>query len=162
MPPVDERAVLAARLRILLDRFAAQIDEFPPGTLDARVLGGGNSANTIVAHVVGAVRAWVLGIGCGRDATRDRAAEFASHGVAAPVLTAGLRALAAEIDGALATLAPARLDEVVVPAQSLAGLAPAVEIARRAAIVSALAHAAEHLGELMLIKDLLLERRAGA
>ena len=158
MPDVDERAVLAARLRIILERFAEQIAEFPPGRLEERAILTGNGANVIVAHVLGSVRGWVLGIGCGVDITRDRVSEFAASGATAEALIADIRTLADEAQAALLALPPGRLDEVVTPPQSLFGLTPAEPISRRAAIISSVAHASEHLGELMLTKDLLLAR----
>ena len=157
MPEVDEREVMAARLRIILDRFAEQVAEFPAHRLEERAIPTGNGATVIVSHVLGSARGWVLGIGCGVDVTRDRVEEFAASG-ATEILIDDIRAFAADAEAALLALPPGRLDEVVMPPQSLFGLVPTEPTSRRAAVVSSIAHLSEHLGELMLTKDLLLAR----
>lgn len=158
MPEVDEREVMAARLRIILDRFAEQVAEFPAHRLEERAIPTGNGATVIVSHVLGSARGWVLGIGCGVDVTRDRVEEFAASGATAETLIGDIRAFTDEAEAALLALPPGRLDEVVMPPQSLFGLVPTEPTSRRAAVVSSIAHLSEHLGELMLTKDLLLAR----
>jgi hypothetical protein len=91
---------------------------------------------------------------------RDRAQEFATAGIATAELAAALRTLASEARDALAALDPALLDERSTPPQHLMGAAPTRELARREAVLSALAHAAEHLGELQLIRDVLAQQRS--
>ena len=62
--------------------------------------------------------------------------------------------LVGEITTALATLAPAMLDERLRPAQELWGTGQVREISRREALVESMRHAALHLGELRLTHDL--------
>ncbi|MPZ98362.1 MAG: DUF664 domain-containing protein [Dehalococcoidia bacterium] len=152
---MDEREAYASRLRLVLERLAATLEEVPATRLDESPLPEGtNSPAMIAAHVLGAVRGWALGMGAGVDVERDRAAEFATRGESAEALAARLRALADEVDRTLEDLGPDRLGEVVTPPQALFGALEARPIARREALVSAVQHASEHLGELQLIRDL--------
>jgi hypothetical protein len=104
--------------------------------------------------VVGSTRVYALGFGCGRPVARDRAAEFAASGSDATTLVAGLRRLADEIAGALATLSPADLDQRILPPPELWGAGQPHEISRRDALVESIRHAGLHLGELRLTRDL--------
>ena len=67
---------------------------------------------------------------------------------------AAVRGLAREITAALAALSPAELDRRFVPPQALWGTGPPHEISRRDALVESIRHAALHLGELRLTRDL--------
>ncbi|MEX2229288.1 MAG: DinB family protein [Dehalococcoidia bacterium] len=149
------RAIYALKLGWALDELASLVEALPSGDLDRRLAGETNSPATIAAHVGGAVRAWVLGIGCALPADRDRTREFATHGVPAAALARELRVLADECSAALAQLDPARLDERLTPSQALYGEGAPRALSRREAIVSALQHAGVHLGELRLTTDLL-------
>jgi len=59
-----------------------------------------------------------------------------------------------ETTAALATLAPSELDRRVLPPQELWGTGQPHEISRRDALVESVRHAALHLGELRLTRDL--------
>ncbi|MEX1022488.1 MAG: DinB family protein [Dehalococcoidia bacterium] len=157
-PPTDERAVFGARLRTVLDRLAETVEAIPERHIDERVLADGNTPAIIVAHVTGSARGGVLAIGCGLEVDRDRVSEFAAEGGSPEVLAAGLRTLADELSAALLDVPPGRLDEVTTPPQAILGLVPQQEMARRAGVLSTIAHASEHLGELMFIKDTFAER----
>ena len=150
-----ERAVYATVLRGTLEQIARAVESFPPDALDAHPHEGASSSAELAAHVVGAVRAYAVGIGCGRDVSRDRTAEFATSDVSAATLAADLQALADELDEALAAIDSSFLDERIVPEQSLAGAAPAREVSRRESLVSSIRHAGEHLGHLELTRDML-------
>ena len=152
-----ERAIYAAVLRGTLEQIARAVESFPAGSLDAHPHKGASSSAELAAHVVGAVRGYAVGIGCGRDVSRDRTAEFATSEVSAASLAADLRALADELDEALAAIDSAFLDERIVPEQSLFGAAPAREVSRRETIVSSIRHAGEHLGHLELTRDMLAD-----
>jgi len=150
-----ERAVYATVMRGTLEQIARAVESFPPAALDEHPHGGASSSAELAAHVVGAVRAYAVGIGCGRDVSRDRTAEFATAEVSAAALAADLLTLADEFDEALGEIDSAFLDERIVPEQSLFGAAPAVEVSRRQALVSSIRHAGEHLGHLELTRDML-------
>ncbi|MGI8424648.1 MAG: DinB family protein [Chloroflexota bacterium] len=115
---------------------------------------GANSAFVIATHVLGNMRAFVLGIACGREMRRDRPAEFRSRGTHAELRAAG-RALSREIETALAGLEAATLDDRFVPAQELYGEGETHEMSRREALLHPLEHAAIHLGRILLTADLL-------
>ena len=150
-----ERAVYASVLGGTLEQIARAVESFPPDALDHHPHEGASSSAELAAHVVGAVRAYAVGIGCGRDVSRDRSAEFATAEVSAASLAADLRALADELNEALAEIDSAFLDERIVPEQSLFGAAPAREVSRRESLVSSIRHAGEHLGHLELTRDML-------
>lgn len=154
----DERAVYADLLGWLLDRIAEAVEATPPALLDHAPYEGATAVGAIAAHAHGATVAWALGIGAGRDVSRDRVAEFASTGVAAAGLAAGLRTLRAEIEAALATLDPARLSEVVTPSQALFGEGTPHAMPRRRGFASAIRHCAIHLGHLEMTRDLLRQQ----
>jgi hypothetical protein len=121
-------------------------------------LPGANSGYVIATRVLGNMRAWVLGIGCGHDLRRDRPAEFASRGTYEELGVAACK-LSGEIEAALAALDPARLDERLVPAQDLWGEGEAHEIARRDSFAHVLEHAGIHLGEVLMTRALLAKGR---
>lgn len=154
----DERAVYADLLSWLLTRIAEIVEATPPGLLDRAPYEGATSVGAIAAHVHGATVAWALGIGAGHDVNRDRAAEFASAGVPASDLAAGLRGLGERIEIALNSLDTARLDETVTPTQALFGEGTPHAMPRRRGFASAIRHCAIHLGHLEMTADLL--RRA--
>ena len=151
----DERAVYADLLGWLLDHIAEAVEAIPPPLLDRPPYEGAAAAGAIAAHVHGATVAWALGIGAGQDVSRDRVAEFASAGVPAADLAAGLRTLRGAIEAALATLDPARLSEVVTPSQALFGEGVPHAMPRRRGFASAIRHCAIHIGHLEMTADLL-------
>ncbi|MDA1003434.1 MAG: DinB family protein [Chloroflexi bacterium] len=158
---MDEQLVYAERIGSVLERLADTLDAIPPGAADARVVAVGSTPAIIAAHTHGAVQASVLGVACGQSVPRDRAQEFATAGADLAPLAAALRELATRVRDGLAALAPGALDERTTPPQHLMGAAPTRELARREALASVLPHAGEHLGELQLIRDILVEQAAG-
>jgi hypothetical protein len=115
-----------------------------------------NSGYVIATHVLGNVRAWILGIACGQPLSRDRAAEFASSGTY-EALGKAASALSDEINEALAGLDPSTLDDRFVPAQELWGEGEPNVISRREALAHVLEHASMHLGQIQVTRDLLLK-----
>jgi len=154
----DERTVYAGLLRGALEAIAQTVDEMSEGDLDIHLIETASSAAQLANHVVGAVRGYALGVGCGLDVERDRAAEFAAQGVPASELSAALRALADDIDAGMSSVDPAVFNEITVPEQSVFGAAPTREVSRREALVSSIRHAGEHLGHLQLTRDILDSR----
>jgi len=116
---------------------------------------GANSAYVIAAHVFGNARAWVLGVACGQDVTRDRPAEFASSGSYEELSTAARR-VSAEVEGALKALSPSALDRRLVPPQKLWGAGEPYEISVRQALADVLEHASIHLGHVQMTRDIVL------
>ena len=116
---------------------------------------GANSGYVIATHVLGNVRAWILGIACGQPLSRDRPAEFASSGPYG-ALAKVASALLDEINEALAALDPSTLNDRFVPAQELWGEGQPHEISRREALAHVLEHAAMHLGQIHVTRDFVL------
>ncbi len=141
------RWVLVEIVRCLEGMSRAQADWRPQ-------TGEGNSACAIVAHVIGSTRVYALGFGCGLTVERDRPAEFAAAGDDPVALISKVRAFSDEVDAALARLDPAMLDRRTTPPQELWGTGAPHHISRREALVESIRHAAVHLGELRLTRDL--------
>jgi uncharacterized damage-inducible protein DinB len=149
-----ELQTYAAELRWVLDQIAISLDGLTPAQLNWRPAATANSAYAIATHVVASTRVYALGFGCGQPVERDRAAEFAATGDDAGKLLGAIRRLVAEIEAALAGLAPGALDRRVLPSQELWGTGTPREVSGREALVESLRHAALHLGELRLTRDL--------
>ncbi|MEO6196626.1 MAG: hypothetical protein ABIP58_00795 [Dehalococcoidia bacterium] len=79
-----------------------------------------NSPFVIATHTFGNIRAWVLGIVCGQDLSRDRPAEFASLGSYEELGVASCK-LSGEVEAALQGLDPQTLDDRFVPSRKLWG-----------------------------------------
>jgi hypothetical protein len=157
---VEETRLYRQELRWVLEQIGDCLRATPPGRLHWRPAPTANSAATVVHHVIGAIRVYVLGFGCGQPVTRDRDAEFVAEGIAAAALLAALEQVANEIDSALAAVTPVTFERRLRPAQELWGAVSATrEISGREAVLQALRHAAIHLGELRLIRDLAAQAR---
>jgi DinB superfamily len=113
-----------------------------------------NSAYAIATHVLASTRVYALGFGCRHPAQRDRHSEFTAVGSDSEELIGRLRGLSREIASALAVLVPATLDDRIVPAKELWGTGAPQQISRREALLESIRHAAIHLGELRLTRDL--------
>jgi uncharacterized damage-inducible protein DinB len=116
-------------------------------------LPGANSPYVIVTHVLGNMRAWVLGIICGQDLHRDRPAEFRSTGTRDEIDLAA-RSLSREMESALQKLDPIMLSDRFIPPQELWGEGDPVELERRACLAHVLEHAGIHLGHLHMTLEL--------
>jgi hypothetical protein len=139
----------------ILEEICAALRGLTPSQLNWRPdTGTANSAYAIASHVVAATRVYALGFGCGQPVQRDRPAEFAGSGHDATHVIARVEAFAAEIRHALAALAAADLDRRLEPPRELWGTGEIHEISARDALVEGIRHAALHLGELRLTRDL--------
>jgi uncharacterized damage-inducible protein DinB len=115
-----------------------------------------NSIYVIATHTLGNARAWILGIACEQPIERDRQAEFRASGPDAAPLATAARALLAEMEHSLRALPPASLDEPREPSQQLRGVGAAEPLTGRGAITHVISHAATHLGQIELTRDLAL------
>jgi len=161
-PPVRaEIETYARELGWILDAICAALGGLTAAQLNWRpATEAANSAYAIASHVVGSTRAYALGFGCGRQVERDRPAEFAAAGADPGELVAAIRQLSREVDAALAALPPSELDRRVVPPHDLWGTGQPHTISRRDALVESIRHAALHLGELRLTRDLAVSSAA--
>jgi uncharacterized damage-inducible protein DinB len=120
-----------------------------------------NSIYVIATHTLGNARAWILGIACGQPIERDRPAEFRASGADAAPLAAAARALLAEMEQGLRGLGPASLDELREPRQQLWGAGTSEPVTGREAVLHVIAHAATHMGQIELTRDLALANAGG-
>jgi hypothetical protein len=153
MSEIDElHASILDRLR----KVVAAVEELPASSLNAMpAIEGTNSPYVLAAHTLGNARAWVIGIACGQDISRDRPGEFASSGADAAALRDELARLEREMAEALPRLTPADLDRRFLPRQDLWGPNPVREITVRRALLNVIEHASLHLGHLEITRDLL-------
>jgi hypothetical protein len=143
--------LLRDKIRQILDAVRDLDDE----TLNqAPDLPGANSPFAIVTHVFGNMRAWIIGIACGRDLRRNRPAEFQSRGTYADLEAAG-SVLGRDVEDALQSLDPGTLGDRFVPPQELFGEGPLREVSRRIALLHPVEHAGIHLGHLHITTQLL-------
>ncbi len=151
-----EITIYVQELRWVLDQIIHILSSYPSARLNWRpATGTANSAYAIASHVVSCTRVYVLGFGCGQEVERDRQAEFAATGENSKELIAAVHNLADEIEAGLTALPPSSLDQRLRPPQHLWGATTeSREISAREAIVSSIRHAALHLGELRLTRDL--------
>jgi hypothetical protein len=139
----------------ILEQICVALRGLTPSQLNWRPdTGTANSAYAIASHVVAATRVYALGFGCGQPVQRDRPAEFVGSGYDAAQVIVRVEAFAAEIRHALAALAAGDLDRRLEPPRELWGTGDIHEISARDALVESIRHAALHLGELRLTRDL--------
>lgn len=151
-----EIATYASELSWILDQFRKSLDGLSVAQLDTRPVSTGNSPYAIANHTIQATRVYALGFGCGKPICRDRQAEFDSPATSVAEVTARLQDLATQLHAELSELAPEFLDERLTPSCELWGTSPIREISRREALVESVRHAALHLGELRLTRDLVV------
>jgi DinB family protein len=145
----------ASELSWILDQICRSLDGLSEAQLGSRPLLTGNSPYTIANHTIEATRVYALGLGCGNSVSRNREAEFDSPTTSVAEITARLRDLAGQLRNELSALAPEMLGERLIPAREIWGTGPIHEISRREALVESVRHAALHLGELRLTRDLI-------
>ena len=154
-----ELEALETCLRTTLDDIVAAVAGLSEEELNrAPAIPMANSCFVIATHVLGNVRAQVLGIACGLDIHRVRPEEFKARGSLTDLQASSAR-LSQEMAEALATLEPSKLDERLVPSQELWGEGVPHEQSRREALLHPLEHAGIHLGQILLTVDLLKQAR---
>lgn len=152
-----ELALYEAQLKHLLDRLCVAIEGLDGVQLNWRPPApDANSVYVIAAHVLGNAEAWVLGIACGQPIERDRPAEFAAAGTDAAPLIARARDLARRFEEALGALPPQALDEVRQPSPTLWGEGTPRPVTVREALMEVIEHAAIHIGQIHITRDLAL------
>ncbi len=150
-----EISLYAAELHRLLDKLAASVEGLDEAQLNWRPpLPGANSRYVLVAHVLGNLEAWVLGIACGQAIDRDRPAEFTSSGPDAGVLIERARALGRRFEEALAALPEDALGGQKLPSKPLWGEGAPEPRTVREALMETIEHAAVHIGHIHLTRDM--------
>jgi len=154
-----ELTVYTEELKHLLDRLVQSLEGLTGEQLNWRPPAPEtNSIFVIATHTMGNLEAWVLGIVCAQPIERDRPAEFASSGQDAAPLVARARELGRRFEEALATLSEP-LDAMREPQQQHWGIGQTRPVSIREGFMHTIEHAAIHLGEIGVTRDLI---RAGA
>ena len=114
-----------------------------------------NSLYVLATHTIANARQGLLAVLCGQADDRDRDAEFRAAGESGDPLERYWQGLRSEMRDCLAELPARRLDEGLVhPRQG--------ELTGRETLLLVATHAAEHLGQAELTRDLLAASRGGA
>lgn len=132
-----------------LDRLVACLDGFDAASLNWRPAAtDANSLYALTIHTLGNAEENILEMLCGIPVGRDRAGEFAAHGDSSIGVAARWGDLRARLETALAQLPDDALDRVYQHPRrgTLTGREVLIVVAR---------HAAEHLGQAELTRDLL-------
>lgn len=138
-----------------LDKLCGAIDGLDVELLNWRpTIPDANSIHAIATHVLGNVRAWLLGICCGQPVKRDRPAEFRATASNARELIERTRVVGREAEEALKALDPTTFDELREVPDRLTSRRSREPVTGRDAVVHAIAHAAEHLGHIEITRDL--------
>jgi hypothetical protein len=155
-----ELQAYAASIRERLSQLNSAVADLEPELLNWRPpVDGANSAWVIATHTLGATRAWILGIACGRDTHRDRPGEFAAWGSDTSQLAAAIERTSNEVEAALLALEPSSLDRRLLPPRELWGETPVHELSVRDAIIRVIGHISIHMGHLHITHDLARQQR---
>jgi hypothetical protein len=106
-----------------------------------------NSIAILIVHTLGNAEENILEVLCGVPVERDRDAEFAARAITGEELAARWSALRSRLEAALAQLGPDELERVRTHARR-------GTVSGREALIVVARHAAEHLGQAELTRDL--------
>lgn len=152
-----------ARLAVVLERIARdvmhQLDGLSDDVLNRPVpLPDANTLYAIAIHLAGSTEFWAVQMASGRDAGRNRLAEFHASGEGA-ALQARYERLIALVHGALDTLPDDALDSIPPqpPAEyrSTGGLGDTLTL--RDCLLHAIEHGALHQGHIQITRQLLVD-----
>ena len=134
-----------------VDRLLACMDGLEADALNWCPLLSGNSLYVLAAHIIGNIEETVWGVVCGQDVQRNREAEFQASGSDSALLLMHWQELREKIDQALAAMSGAELAQLRVHPRRgpMSGHDILVVVAR---------HAAEHLAQAEMTRDLLAIR----
>ena len=131
---------LDALVTLLAGRSTAELNWRPPAP-------EANSIYVLATHTLANARQGLLVVMCGRADDRDRDAEFRATGDSTKPIEQRWEELRSEFRSCLAALTPDRLDETIThPRQG--------EMTGREVLLLVATHAAEHLGQAELTRDL--------
>ena len=132
-----------------IDRIVVCLDDLPADDLNWRPIETANSLYVLVTHILGTTEENVLGVLGGQPVQRRREAESAASGTSVDPIRAKWAELRARIERCLDRLSTGELDRQREHPRrgQLTGRDVLIVVAR---------HAAEHMGQAALTRDLLL------
>lgn len=131
-----------------LDRLVACLDHLSAAEINWRPLPTANSLYVLATHTLANAEENLLGILCGLSVARQREAGFAAEGVSAEIMRQRWQSMRAQVEQHLATLPATALDEQRQHPRRGA-------VTGRDLLIIVARHAAEHLGQAELTRDLL-------
>ncbi|MDP3768399.1 MAG: DinB family protein [Dehalococcoidia bacterium] len=156
-----EVVLYSSELKRLLARLRSSVEGLDETQLNWRPPApDANSIYVIAAHIMGNLEAWVLGIACGQPIERDRPAEFAAGGPDAHPILARAQELERRFEEALSALSSDGLGETREPPKSLWGVGSPEPVSVREALMHTIEHAAMHLGQIEITRDMALAGKA--
>jgi len=132
-----------------IDRILACLDGLSPDELNWRPIESANSLYVLANHIIGTTEENLLGVLCGRSVRRQREAEFAVKGESAESVCSKWRELQELVRQNLGLLSAEELDRKREhPRRG--------QVTGREVLIIVARHAAEHMGQALLTRDLLL------
>ncbi len=137
-----------------VDRLLHCVDDLSPTELNWRPLPTANSIYVLATHMIGNIEETVYGTICGQPVQRDREAEFQAQGSDSATLLADWTQLQAQIKAILYRFTATELAQLRThPRRGALSANQILTVVAR--------HAAEHLAQAELIRELLLAMRHG-
>jgi hypothetical protein len=131
-----------------IERILACLDGLSADELNWRPLDSANSLYVLATHILGTTEENILGVLCGQSTSRKREAEFAAQGTSVEPVRHTWLELRERIEQGLAGLPPGALErEHKHPRRGL--------LLGREVLIVVARHAAEHMGQAELTRDLL-------
>ena len=151
---MNEIAIFYRYIASSLDRMAAIVAELDEAELSWRPSAdGANSIRVLAVHTYGNAEENLLGLLGGENVRRDRDAEFLAAAGDGPELEQHWRSLRSRIEPALDGLDAEALDRLYIHPRRGA-------VSGREVLLVVARHAAEHLGQAELTRDLLLRAQS--
>lgn len=148
MPSNPEIALFWRYIVSSLDRLVACLDNLSTAEINWRPLPTANSLYVLAIHTLANAEENLLGTLCGLPVARQRQAEFAAEGVSAEVIYQQWQSLRRHLKQHLVTLPTTALNELRQhPRRGV--------VTGRDLLIIVARHAAEHLGQAELTRDLL-------
>ena len=135
-----------------VERIFACLDGLSEDDLNWRPLANANSLYVLANHILGTTEENILGVLCGQPTQRQREAEFVAQGTSIEPLQLKWLDLQKRVEQGLEQLPPGALErEREHPRRG--------QLTGRAVLIVVARHAAEHMGQAELTRDLLFVER---
>jgi uncharacterized damage-inducible protein DinB len=138
------------------ERMKQALTDLPLEAVDWQPLASMNTIGVLVVHTCGSARYWVGDVVAGEPVPRDRAAEFASRGIAAPELVTRLADNRDYIRKVLESLQPEQLESVRKTPRHPDGCTVMW------VLLHVLEHTALHAGHIQMLRKLWDERNTAS
>lgn len=150
--PTTEPMLFWRYISSSVDQLIATMDDLTAEEINWSPIGDANSLYVLATHTMGNVTQNLLGVLCGQPVHRERDAEFAAQGDTPDALRTQWQSLRARIQAQFEQLDVAALSQL----HSHPGRG---ELTGREVLIVVARHSAEHMGQALLTRDLVLAQR---